>query len=113
MLEWNVYVENFNGRKMETFNVFDHGRFLDDCRKNAKKHSKDYDAFCEQLRKDLMYYFWSKCEWEVILGPWIRREACEEIKIDVYDQVKLNWDIFCNYVWEHAVELRRREKKNE
>ena len=111
MLEWNVYYESFNNRKIETFNLFDHGRFLADTKKNAKKNIHDYEAFKDQLRRDLMYYFWSKCEWEIILSAWIRKDSTKPIKIDVWDQVNLNWEVFCKYVWDHGAELRRREKK--
>ena len=111
MLEWNVFYHDWNRDKIEPFNVFDHGRFYDDCKKNARKNIQDYDAFKEQLRRDAMYYYWSKCEWEIVIVPWVRRSDKTEIKIDVFDQLRLNWDAFCRYVWEHGAELRRREKK--
>ena len=111
MLEWYAYYHSWNEDKIEPFNVFDHGSFLEDCKKNAKKNIHDYDAFCEQLRRDAMYFFWSKCEWEIIIAPWIRRKEDIEIKIDVFDQLKLNWEAFCKYTWEHGPELRRRKKK--
>ena len=104
-------MHDFNANKIVPFNVFDHWSFLDDCKKNAKKNAKDYDAFCEQLRKDSMYWFWSKCEWEIIVGPWVRKSDDCSIKIDVFEQLQLNWDVFCQYTWSHAVVLRRREKK--
>lgn len=111
MLEWKVYEHDYNADKIVPFNIFEHGRFYEDCQKNARKNSKDFDAFCDQLRKDVMYYYWSKCEWEVVISPFVRDSEKAAIKIDVYDQVDLNWDIFCEYVWSHAAELRRREKK--
>ena len=111
MLEWYVYYHSWNEDKIEPFNVFDHGSFLEDCKKNAKKNIHDYDAFCEQLRRDAMYYYWSKCEWEIIIAPWIPRKEDIDIKIDVYDQLRLNWEAFCKYTWEHGPELRRRKKK--
>ena len=111
MVEWNAYYYDYNADKIEPFNVFDHGRFYEDCQKNARKNPKDFDAFCDQLRKDVMYYYWSKCEWELVLTPWTSQSEKAAIKIDVHDQIDLNWDIFCEYVWQHAAELRRREKK--
>jgi len=113
MLEWYVYYHSWNDNKIESFNVFDHGGFLEDCKKNAKKNNHDYDAFCEQLRQDAMYYYWSRCEWEIILSPWVHRKEDVEIKIDVFDQLKLNWEAFCKYAWEHGPELRRRKKKED
>ena len=111
MLEWYAYYHSWNEDKIEPFNVFDHGSFLEDCKKNSKKNIHDYDAFCEQLRRDAMYYYWSKCEWEIVLAPWVRKNEDAEIKIDVYDQLRLNWEAFCKYTWEHGAELRRRKKK--
>ena len=57
-----------------------------------------------------MYHFWSKCEWEIIITDWPTSGKVEE-KIDAFDQVMLNWPIFCAYILDHAVDLRRREKK--
>ena len=108
MLEWKVYVSDFNEKEINEYNVFDHMRFYEDCKKNARKNIHNYDEFCKNLRIDLAYYFWAKCEWEIIVTDWPRGE--KSIKIDVYDQILMNWDIFCNYVWAHGAELRRREK---
>ena len=44
-----------------------------------------------------MYYMWSKSEYEIIVSPWVGR--AEDIKIDVYSQVHMNWDRFVDYVW--------------
>ena len=109
-LEWNVYVNNFNSKRIETYNIFKHGGFLDDCKKAARKYSKDEAAFLEEVRKYLMYNFWSKCEWEIVITDWPTSGKVEK-KIDVFDQVMLNWPIFCAYILDHAVDLRRREKK--
>ena len=51
MLEWNVYVGNFNAKKIETHNVFHHTRFTEDCRAAAKKFKDDKDAFAEEVRQ--------------------------------------------------------------
>ena len=109
MLEWNVFINDVNHREIRTFNVFDHYGFLEDCADNAKKNNKDFAAFADQLNRDAMYYFWSKCEWEIIISDWPTTGKCEE-KIDVYDQLLMNWEHFSNYVWSHGVELRRWRK---
>lgn len=111
MLEWYVYDYDYNQNKIEPFNVFEHGRFYEDCKRNARKNKDNYDAFIKQLRMDLAYYFWSKSEWEVVIIPWTSRSDPCSLKVDVYEQVMLNWEKFADYVCEHAVELRRREKK--
>lgn len=52
-----------------------------------------------------MYYYWAKCEWEVIISPWIAQHNDNEIKVDVYWQVMNNWDIFLDYVWNNKKKL--------
>ena len=99
-LVWNVYTENFNERRIEIDNIFDHSGFYDDCVKAAKKY-KEKDTFAEEVRRSLMYYFWSKCEWEIVLTAWPPRDDFNDEKIDVYDQVRLNWDAFIDYLWDN------------
>ena len=104
-MEWNVYYHNINVQEMHTCNIFDHLDFCKYVKKAAKEH-KNKNEFAEQLRKELFYYFGSKAEWEIIITPWLGgNKEKESVKIDVYDQVMLNWDIFVNYVWENRKEL--------
>lgn len=98
---WNVYVEDMNGKKIVKHNVFDHSRFMDDIKKAYKDYKDDYEKFCEAVKSNLMYYYWAKCEWEVIISDWppsVREPV--EIKVDVYDQVMMNWDKFIKYTWD-------------
>lgn len=119
MLEWNVYIGNFNSRNIETFNIFRHTAFVEGCQKIVKKYRKtakndgvfDRDAFSEEIRHEMMYYFWTKCEWEVIIDHWPPHETFKCEKVDVYDQVRLNWDIFIDYVWNNREEIAKWKKR--
>ena len=131
-LTWNVYRENFNNREIVKYNIFDHPSFSAEVKKIMKETNKE--AFAEKLKRELMYYFWSKCEHEVVVTSWpvyvdneelnrinkereddakkFGREPCRMnitptigSKVDIYSQVMLNWDIFVDYVWNN------REKK--
>ena len=103
-MQWNVFFHNYNKNEIEQYNIFNHSSFRYEVKQLVKKY-KDKDTFTEKLRKELAYYFLSKCEWEVIVSPWIgKKESCEA-KIDVYNQVMLNWDIFADYVWNNKEEL--------
>lgn len=110
-MEWYVYTEDFNKKCIVKHNVFEHARFSEDIKKIYKKHKDDFGAFSEEVRKSLRYYYWSKCEWEIILSSWPQRAGFSEEKIDVYDQVMLNWDQFIKYVWEMS-HARRTAKKS-
>ena len=105
MLTWNVYIGNINSGTIEMYDIFDHWKFFEDCQENLKENGDSRERFVEQLRSDLMYYFWSKCEWEVIVRHWPPSERCRDRKIDVYNQVLLNWTHFVDYVWENRREL--------
>ena len=85
--------------------------FFEDCRKNYKKNKEDKELFFEQLRKDLFYWYGSKCEWEVVVTPLFSRCECDGMKTDVNQQVRLNWDQFCDYVWENRGVFKVEEKK--
>ena len=100
-LVWNVFVGDFNGKRIERYNIFRHGSFYADVKKYAKKYKDDREKFEEEIKRSLMYYYWSKCEWEIILSGWPNKEGFHEEKIDVYDQVMMNWEVFINYLWEN------------
>lgn len=68
---------------------------------NEKERKKKYtpDALIErELRHKCMYYFWGKCEYEVIVTGW--PDTNTEKKIDIYQQLEANWEIFKNLVFE-------------
>lgn len=98
-MEWNVYIYNINKRKIEKFNVFEHYSFV----KYVKKYLNDCktkEEFAEHLESELRFYFWSKAEWEVLVSPWVGGDREKDtVKIDVYNQVMCNFDVFVNYVW--------------
>ena len=125
-LAYYVYIENFNKKCIEKYNVLsDHFVKL----LKAKTHSiEDKATFAEKVKSVLMYHFWSKCEWEVVITDWPTHIETKEVirlqaelqdyitsyghepyslsinlkvadKIDVYDQIMLNWDIFIDYLW--------------
>lgn len=97
-MEWNVFYHDVNAQKITTINIFDHWRFAEDIEKAARK-IKDKDEFAKELKSNLMYYFWCKCEYEIIISPWCGGKYTENIKIDIYTQVMNNWNIFLEYVW--------------
>lgn len=109
-MKWIVYYHDINSDKMSTYNIFEHGSFRKYVKEVVEEY-KDKDEFAKQLKSELRYYFWSKAEWEIILSPWVGGKNTRELKIDVYDQVMNNWDIFVDYVWENREELLKDEKE--
>lgn len=109
-MHWRVIREDFNGRRITDYDIFEHDGFAEDVKKAYKKYRNDHDSFCESVRKSLAYYFWSKCEWEVIVSAWPPSDRVPELKVDAYEQVMLNWDAFIEYVWTRCHERRRRNE---
>ncbi len=139
-LRWFVYHHDFNGKEIKPFNIFNHGRFREDVEKNLKK-CESKEEFAKKLKSSLMYYFWSKAEYEIVITSWAphitmseldrlnaeREETKEKYnrepyrlyvnpdvgeKIDVHDQVMLNWDIFVDYCWSYKPAKRKSRNKS-
>lgn len=67
------------------------------------KKCKSLDELIEHTLEDYlkrlcMYYFWSKCEYEVIVSAWPPREGSDR-KIDIYSQLEANWPVFREIVF--------------
>lgn len=96
-LKWNVIYHAMNRNEITFFNIFDHNYFALYTIK-ALYTTTNKDDFANQIHKELRYYFWSKCEYEIIVSPWPPRDKPKE-KIDVFTQVTNNWDAFIDYIW--------------
>lgn len=108
-MEWNVYYHDINRSKMSTINIFNHHGFSRDIKEVIRKY-REKDEFIEQLKKELMYFFWSKAEYEIIIAPWCGGDREKEAKkIDIYEQVMMNYDIFSEYVWKNRFKLLIKE----
>lgn len=102
-MEWNVFCYNINKGKIETFNIFDHWKFNEDGQKSLKKF-KDKNEFKKVIESDLMYYFWSKSQYELVIEitennrifliPWCGCREPEKVKIDVTDDENFDWRSF-------------------
>ena len=147
MISWKVFNEDINKRKIVEYDVFTHYNFLKGISKVFKdidkmskedKPQKDIDMeFNERVRRECLYYFWGKCEWEIILTDWpphiiikeverLNKEVEDHVKnwgiparsvtpdlevsrkIDVYDQLQLNWEVFLQYVKDHRKEILKK-----
>ena len=58
-MKWNVYYYDINRKKMHVFNIFEHSSFVRYVKLAIKKHKNKKD-FAEQLKSELMYFFWAK-----------------------------------------------------
>ena len=100
-LEWNVFVHDVNKRKIKVFNIFNHKRYKQEI-VELLNHRDDYtlEEFKEKVKSSTMYYYWCKCEWEILIAPWVGDFDKEFVKIDVYKQLEMNWNHYIKYLWE-------------
>ncbi len=96
-LEWNVFYYDFNDKEIKVSNIFNHDRYKREVEELLHKCT-DISDFSGKLRSATMYYFWSKCEWETVIHPWVGNDSAA-IKVDIYWQVQMNWDRFIDYLW--------------
>lgn len=112
-MEWYAYYYNSNKRKIELYNIFNHGIFKTNIKaliSEYKSNKITKEEFTKEVRQNLMYYFWSKCEWEVLikkdtddnnntkiyLSPWIGSKNPEEESIDITNDNLIDWISFAD-----------------
>lgn len=100
-MEYFVYAENFNARRIERYNVLS---CYDSMIKKMRK-TLNYEEFSEKLMREMQCRFWSRCEYEVlisiddndriILSPWIAgKNDC--YYLDVTDDDLIDWKAFAH-----------------
>lgn len=107
MLEWNVYLED-NGH-LTRWDIFSHSGFRKGCAKAYRHTRYNRREFLDLVEWELKYWFWCKCEYEVLIVQWPPNEKGPKWKVDVYDQVLTNWAAFAEYIWTHRTLLLTEE----
>ena len=126
-MTWNVFRENINRKEIVEYNIFAHSGFANEV-DELLKEDVSRDEFDEKLRMILFYYFGSKAEYEVVITSWVPHIDRAELdrlnteyekhnqqwgyyphalsvepdvgrKVDIYNQVMINWDRFRDYLW--------------
>ena len=93
-LVWNVFFESINKMKIVVFNIFNHYGFYNAVIRINKKTSDDFQ-FIIEVRKVLMYYFWSKSEYENLLTSWPPYIEKNEIRRLNEENVKYRTTVNC------------------
>lgn len=127
-LTWYVFNEE-NG-KIIPVDIFQYNWvFLVDLLNIKKKYKDDFVKFADATRSALQHQYWSRSEYETIITSWppyvdeeeldrLNKERDDRLakgwqfyresvglecayKIDIYDQIMLNWDVFIKYLWDN------------
>jgi hypothetical protein len=98
---WNVKYYNMNKQAIEDYNPLKH---YDDWIKKQKKNCATKTEFAEVFKREMMWRFWSKSEWELViikeednsiwLIPWVGCRTPDDVKINVTHDNSFDWKGF-------------------
>lgn len=94
-LEWYVLRNNFNTGKIESFNVLNN---WEDRLKKIRKKTKNKEEFKEQVKREFMYYYWCKTEYEILVSGLFAKSIDDFQKIDIWTQLEPNLNNIINYI---------------
>lgn len=85
-----VIVDNVNRQDFEKYDVMPYFiRCYDDTKKDNRPKTRE--EFKEFVKGKSMYMYWSRCQYELILKPWVGHK--NERKVDVHWQLMHNLDL--------------------
>lgn len=100
-LSWLTVYYDCNANKITYYDVL---KYREDFVKKLKKKCATKEEFAEKMRREMMYYYWSKAEVETIieidddnhiwLGPLVGFRDPENVRIDVTDRTDFDWKGF-------------------
>ena len=100
-LSWIVTYHNCNADKIEYRDIL---KYREDFIKKLKKKCATKEEFAEKMRREMMWSYWSKCEWEMIveiddngriwLSPWVGSRNPQGTRTDVTDRTDFDWRNF-------------------
>lgn len=103
-LEWNVYIYDFNNKKIKPYNIF-----YKDCIKEIVNGVVENRIDLKQaILKWARYHYWSKTEYEVLIGGVFDLPSNFE-KIDIYYQIEMNIDRITEYIYHKLCNINEEE----
>ena len=67
-LEWYVLIRDFNSDKIINYNIFGQNFINDLYKEYKKKKITNFEQLKDFINKYCMYHYWSKCEYEILVG---------------------------------------------
>lgn len=104
MIELKFYVLNydFNGKKVEMFNIFNNCHVYSSTIKLCKKRKRGaitWDKFVEELDRIIKWQEWSRREYEISVGDAFETDLDKYEKWDCYQQAHANIEVIAMYVY--------------
>lgn len=112
-LEYNVLLPNINKEIVYKFNLFHSVRFRSCLMDLKARYKKEINIdLREEIRRALAYSYRAKAEYEIMVKCLFGKV---EHKIDVYEQVMLNFELFYEYLltnWSKIPAKTYRQQRN-
>lgn len=97
-LEWNVLYNDFNSKEIKPYNILGYS-FPEELAKAIKKNKiENKEQLKEYLKRDFMYHYWCKSEFEIAVGGLHMKDLTEFEKIDIWYQIEMNFDNIIDYI---------------
>lgn len=64
-MHWEVLIDDVNSKIIKPYNVL---AYKEEFIKKLKKSSISKEAFAEKLMREMQYHYWSRCEYEILIG---------------------------------------------
>lgn len=96
-MEWYVLLHDFNKNKVISYNIFNNSKLNEEL-KELKENFISKKIFMSELDKTLRWCFWSKSEYEIMVGDLFEKDLDKYEKIDVYQQLKPNLNALADYI---------------
>lgn len=95
---WLVTNFDCNAQVIKYYDVL---KYREDFIKKLKKKCETKEEFAEKMRREMMWMYWSRSEWEMIievddnnrvwLNPWVGCYESQNVRIDVTDREDFDW----------------------
>lgn len=118
-LEWYVLHYDINRKEVTSYNVFSDSYPEELAKAIRSKSNSSYRSIKSKedlknwLKREFMYHYWSKCEAEMVVGPWPCRNEVELQKVDIWMQLEPNLDRITDYVMNEMQLSFGKDIKNE
>lgn len=113
-MKWEVFRYDINQRKIVHWDIFEHYSFINDCMviyNELCSMKIDFLEFQKRVESKARWYFWCKSEHEILIRGWCGAKGDEEIKVDIFEQLKLNWEAFIANLICYLEDLKGRENE--
>ena len=107
--KFNVLFWNFNKQTVEPYDVIPYFVRMWQDYKGDKSEFKTFNDFKKFVDNEAQYNFWGRCEYEFIIEGWPVKG--KEIKIDIYEQLKMNLDLVTT-IFMNSINVSLNEDKN-